>query len=210
MVGHACAILTGNNAEAAFQKYTLLPANLIASIPEIMSFDTAAVLPLSVSCAAAALYEKDALSLPLPQADKMNANANGQGDSAEKTILIWGGSSSVGSSAIQLARSSGLRVIATASEKHFDRAKDLGAAAVYDYRSPHVVADLVKVLQGSTCLGAFDTTGANVQDCAEILSQLGGGHVVATADPPKTLPEGVTANHGEQYLTEAALLQHWC
>ena len=153
-----------------------------------MSFATAVVLPLSVSCASAALFEKNALHLPFPNLSTVDTG---------KSVLIWGGSSSVGSSAIQLARASGLKVIATASAKNFDYVKGLGAAYVLDYMHSNVVSQLVATLQGSDCVGAFDTVGSSIEQCAMVLEQLGGGHVVATADPPETLPAGVTANHGE-------------
>ena len=153
-----------------------------------MSFDDAVVLPLSVSCAAAALYEKNSLSLPLPRVD---APENG------KSILIWGGSSSVASSAIQLARASGLRVVATASPTNFEYVTKLGAEAVFDYKKQNIVSELVKALKDMNCVGAFDTVGKSVAECIDVVRQLGGGHVVATSNPPKELPSGVTANHGK-------------
>ena len=191
VIGHAFALLTGDNAEAAFQLYTLVPANVIATIPENMEFEEAVVLPLSVSCAAAALYEKNslALTLLLPRSDSDN-------EKNDKSILIWGGSSSVGSSAIQLARASGLGVIATASPKNFEYVKSLGASTVLDHAHPEVVRYLVRALQDTQCVGAFDTVGQAIPQCVEVIKQLGGGHVVATADPPEELPVGVTAGHG--------------
>ena len=191
VIGHAFALLTGDHAEAAVQLYTLVPANMVAPIPNDMSFETAVVLPLSVSCAAAALYENNSLALPLPA-------SNSEGNT--KSILIWGGSSSVGSSAIQLARASGLQVIATSSPKNFDYVKGLGASVVLDHSDPEIVPKLVDALKESECVGAFDTVGKSIPQCVEIIKQLGGGHVVATSDPPEVLPSGVTANHGEWTL----------
>lgn len=188
VIGHTFALLTGKNSEAAFQQYTLVPGNMIAPIPDDMAYATAAVLPLSVSCASAALYEKNSLGLPLP-----NSGSKADGNS----ILIWGGSSSVGSSAIQLARASGIEVIATASAKNFDYVKDLGASTVLDYAHPEIISELVEALRDSHCVGAFDTVGMAIPQCVEVIKQLGGGHVVATSDPPAKLPAGVTANHGQ-------------
>ena len=51
-------------------------------------------------------------------------------------ILISGGASSVGLYTIQIAKHSGLYVIATASERNFDLVRSFGADVVVDYRDP--------------------------------------------------------------------------
>lgn len=67
------------------------------------SFEDAATLPLAFMTAAIALFIM--LGLPEP-----NSNAPSTDQSASKTIVIWGGGSSVGSFAVQLAKKSGLFV----------------------------------------------------------------------------------------------------
>ena len=52
--------------------------------------------------------------------------------STGKVVLIWGGSTSVGSNAIQLAVAAGHEVVSTASPRNFDCVKSLGASAVFD------------------------------------------------------------------------------
>lgn len=180
-------LVTGNQAEAAFQLYTSVPQNLVIQIPDKLGFDDAAVLPLSVAAAAGGLYEEKGLSLPLPSHKPAQTG---------KTLLIWGGSSSVGGSAIQLARASGLKVVATASPKNFENVERLGASAVFDYADPDVVEKLVSAIQDTKCVGAFDTIGTNFAPCIAVMEKLGGGHVAGTLDPPEHLPAGVTANHG--------------
>lgn len=54
---------------------------------------------------------------------------------------------SLGLYAIQLARVSNLRVIATASPKNFDLVRSHGAAVVLDYRDPEVIAKIVTATQ---------------------------------------------------------------
>ena len=56
--------------------------------------------------------------------------------SAKIPILISGGASSVGLYTIQIAKHSGLYVIATASERNFDLVRSFGADVVVDYRDP--------------------------------------------------------------------------
>lgn len=60
---------------------------------------------------------------------------------AHDTILIWGGSSSVGQYALQILRHWGYgKLIATGSPKHHELLRSLGALKVFDYRD-HKVTD---------------------------------------------------------------------
>lgn len=65
-----------------------------------------------------------------------------------KEVLVWSGTSSVGHFAIQLAKLAGLQVITTASPKHFDRVKSLGADSVIDYRDPRAGQQIHVLTQG--------------------------------------------------------------
>lgn len=142
---------TGKQEEAGFQELVLVPENAVTPIPDSLSFEDAAVLPLSVSTAAAGLYPKDYLGLDLPSLDPK---------SSSKKLLIWGGSGSVGSSAVQLAAASGYELVVTASQKNHEYVKGLakafgGKIKVFDYKSPSVVGDLTAEL-GNSCVGAYD------------------------------------------------------
>ena len=80
------------------------------------------------------------------------------------TILIHGGSSGIGTSAIQLARAFGARVIVTAgSVEKCEACLNLGAAVAIDYRSE----DFVEAVKRAT-----DGAGADV-----ILDMVGGDYV---------------------------------
>ncbi len=118
-----------------------------APLPDDMTFEAACVIPLCLSTAAHGLYGKEYLQLPLPS---NNPKKTG------KTLLVWGGSSSVGAAAIQLATASGHEVISTASKKNFDFVKGLGAVEVFDHSSPGVVGDITAHLNGKDFGGAFD------------------------------------------------------
>lgn len=107
-------------------------------------------MPLAISTAAAGLYLPEYLGLPLPSSEPNHT---------DKTLLIWGGSSSVGATAIQLATASGMKVIASASQSNHDFVKSLGAVEVFDYKSPQVIQDLVARLQHSELVGIYDAIG---------------------------------------------------
>jgi NADPH:quinone reductase-like Zn-dependent oxidoreductase len=193
VLGHAIALLTGTAQDAGFQLYLSVPAVLVAPIPDEMSFEDASVIPLSLSTAAAGLYDKHLLALPYPTMSPRPSASS---------ILIWGGSSSVGSSAIQLAVASGLRVVSTASKRNFEYVKSLGAETVVDHSSPTVVDDLVEALKGRKLVGAFDSIGVpeSVKPVAEVVSKLGGGFIADVLDPPKDLPVGVEGRQSKSYL----------
>jgi NADPH:quinone reductase-like Zn-dependent oxidoreductase len=63
---------------------------------------------------------------------------------ADEAILIWGGSSSVGQFAVQILRYYGYKnVVATASRKHHDKLRSLGAKEVFDYNDANVVDSIL-------------------------------------------------------------------
>ncbi|KAG6362918.1 hypothetical protein INS49_008013 [Diaporthe citri] len=145
------------------------PAVTVARIPETIPFEQAVVLPLSVSTAAAGLYLKDTLGLQVP-----SPPSNGAGTGLEKqtkkkeTLLLWGGSSSVGSSVVQLAVASGYDVVATASPANYGYVKSLGATYVLDYHNPDIIPILTGLLRAAAVVGA-----------------LGGGRVASVGAAPE-------------------------
>jgi hypothetical protein len=61
-------------------------------------------------------------------------------------ILIWGGSSSVGQFGIQILRYYGYtNILTTASRKHHDRLRSLGATSIFDYSDANVVSSILRV-----------------------------------------------------------------
>ncbi|TVY63204.1 Dehydrogenase azaJ [Fusarium oxysporum f. sp. cubense] len=154
VIAHCHGLLTKNPANSAFQHYPTAVEKLTSPIPEGMAFEDAVVLPLAISTASAGLYDPAILNLPLP-------DPTGNGNATGKTILIWGGASSVGATAIQLAAASGATVITTASPANHDFVRFLGASQVFDYHSASVIEDIVEVLKNTPCYGVFDAIGGD-------------------------------------------------
>ena len=165
-------------AEGAFQEYVTLWEQMTATIPDEMSYEQACVLPLGLSTAACGLFQEDQLGLQLPS---MAAKPTG------KTLIIWGGSTSVGSNAIQLAAAAGYEVLTTSSPRNFDYCKRLGAAKVFDYNSPSVVRDIVRCLDGKTVAGALSIGSGAADKCFDVLGKCKGTKFVSMASYP--LPE---------------------
>jgi NADPH:quinone reductase-like Zn-dependent oxidoreductase len=164
-----------NSAYGGFQNYTILIERNSSPIPDTMSFESASVLPLAFTTAAAGLFEKDQLGLQYPQ---VNPKPTG------KTILIWGGSSSVGCNAIQLAVAAGYEVISTCSPNNFDLLKSLGASEVFDYKDPAVDSKIAKVMEGRTSAGAVAIGEDSIFHCLDALRSCKGDKHIAMATYP--------------------------
>ena len=185
VVGQAIGCWISEPAKGGFQQYTVLETNLVAKLPASLSYERAVVIPLGLSTAACGLFQEDQLGLQLPSVEVRPTG---------KTLLIWGGASSVGSNAIQLAVASGYGVVTTASPKNFAALKELGADEVFDYRSDSVVDDLVAYLNDKDVVGALFTTGST-DDCYAVVDRCEGRKFVSSTLPvPEHKPAGVAAN----------------
>lgn len=177
-------------AAGGLQEYAPLSEHLTTSIPHSLTWEQAAVLPMGVSVSTKLLFHKDMLALDLPSLEPAHK---------EETVLIWGGSTSMGSCAIQLAVAAGYEVITTASLHNFEYVKALGASQVFDHSSPTVKGDLIAAFQGRTIAGAV-ANGAPLKDgpfivetCADVVRSCHGKQFVAMTMAPTWGPsyEGV-------------------
>ncbi|PVH77234.1 GroES-like protein [Cadophora sp. DSE1049] len=177
----------GNGAAyGGFQLYPVLKAATVSKIPESVSFKEAAVLPLSISTAAAGLFMKSTLGLEYPSTDsKISERAKGS------TLLVWGCSSSVGSSVVQLAHAAGYSLVTTASPSNYEYCKDLGADHVLDYHNADIVDQLISILKGRKVVGAYDAIGSEitVRQSATILHALGGGKIASVGLAPEVFSD---------------------
>ena len=117
-----------SSENGAYAEYAVAESERgIVTIPDSWSFEQGAQLGVGPFTALQCLHET--LELPSPFDDAQ----------PKRSILIWGGATSVGQYAIQFAKLGGLHVIATVSPKNFDLVKGLGADEVFDYRDESVV-----------------------------------------------------------------------
>ncbi len=185
VLGHAVGTDKKRNtsAEGAFQAYTVVLAHMAAPIPSTMPYERAAVLPLGLSTAACGLFQKDHLALHYPSA---TPNPTGQ------TLLVWGGSTSVGSNAIQLTVAAGYEVITTSSPRNFDYVKRLGASQAFDYNSTTVVDDVIKAFKGKTLAGALAIGIGSAELCSDIVHACDGAKFVSMASSSVSFDNGMT------------------
>ena len=153
--GYVDLVTTGTYSE-----FIAVDASDVAHAPESLSLVEAAGLPVSALTAWQALVD-------------MGETATGQ------TVLIHGGTGSVGSLAIQLAKHLGATVATTVSTANIAAARELGADKVIDYRND----DLVQSLADTPVDLVLDTQGGKtLQASLEVLRP--GGTVIGITGPP--------------------------
>ena len=159
----------------AFQEYVLVSAGCCARIPESVSFEEGSVLPMAIATSGVAIFS----TLGVP---REGGGQKGGG------ILVWGGASSVGSAAVQIAAALGFDVFTVCSPQQHAYLKTLGAKFVFDYKSPDVVTEITAAAReaGTELKLAFDAISEHgtSQTCAEILGHFGGGKLCVTLSMP--------------------------
>ena len=103
------------NKIGAFAEYVAINKDAIAKIPDYLTFDEAACVPLT------ALTAIQAFELMNP--------------SKGEKIFISGGTGSLGAMAIPIAKDLGLHIITSGSEKNRQRVMDLGVSEFIDYKT---------------------------------------------------------------------------
>lgn len=103
-------------------------------LPEKFTLQQAVTLPNNFVTVFHSVTADLGLELPWPKPD---AYAPAQKDTA---ILVWGGASSVGQFALQILNYYGYTsILTTASKRHHDKLRSLGAAHTFDYNDADVV-----------------------------------------------------------------------
>lgn len=187
----------GGPKYGTFQEFVVVQTDRAFKIPQEWSFEDASVFPLAVATAAPSLFSKDRLALQYPQVEKPAPNG--------KILLVWGGSSSVGACAVQLAAHAGYEVFATASKRNFDLVKSFGASQVFDYTNENVISNIVDALKSREAdyVGAFSATqdGEGLPPAVQVAGKLGLKNSLVTTTNPRVpqegLPEGVKAAGSE-------------
>ncbi|KAK6355858.1 hypothetical protein TWF718_000238 [Orbilia javanica] len=165
----------------SFAEYAVAPAATTFHIPPSLSFEDAATIPLVVYTVAVVLYQE--LGLPAPWSR----------ESGESTpFVVYGGTTSVGLTALKLARLGGfspLITIAGGSKDIIER-ENL-ADVIIDYRNnTDIAGDIKKALNGKELLYAFDAFSEHpsAEPLATNLSQK--GKLIGILPYKQELPNG--------------------
>ncbi|TDL20446.1 GroES-like protein [Rickenella mellea] len=152
-----------------YQTHSITDITRTVKLPDSYTFEEGSTIPLTFTTAGAGVMHGLKITLPSP-GDVLPLKPRGE------PLLVWGGSSSVGSYAIQLASLAGFEVIATASKAHHDYVKSLGAQHVFDYHDPNVI-EQIRQVSGDKLSLVYDTISVNetAKQCiASITSPTGG------------------------------------
>ena len=124
-----CALLAGGG----YAEYAVAPTGQCLSLPAGLSLAEGAALPeASITCWATMVEQGQLV--------------------AGETVLIHGGASGIGTTAIQLAKLLGARVIVTAgSDEKCDGCRALGADVAINYRRDDFVARVLAATDGNGC-----------------------------------------------------------
>ena len=188
----------GPQHPGSYAEYLVTYADFVIHVPDNWSFEDAGQLGIAPFTALMALYdllkfpEPRSIPVPPPQAQ---AAASLAGVSSIP-ILISGGASSVGLYTIQIAKHSGLYVIATASERNFDLVRSFGADVVVDYRDPAKAAEQIRESTPRPIEHALDcvSTGMSFEIVAAALGGKGTVANLTLGDYPTV--EGVKVING--------------
>lgn len=121
------------------QDYIVCPESMFFKVPENLPQEDAACLTVVTMTAADVLFNHFDLP-PLSQQKRAEKQAG--------SLLIWGGTSSVGICTLQYAVASGCYpIFVTASPRNHETLKKLGATQCFDYSSPTVYEDMHEALK---------------------------------------------------------------
>ncbi|MET9465585.1 NAD(P)H-quinone oxidoreductase [Streptomyces sp. NPDC006544] len=133
-----CALLAGGG----YAQKVAVPAGQLLPVPAGLDLVTAAALPEVVSTVWSNVFMVAGLR-------------------PGETLLVHGGSSGIGTMAIQLAKAVGARVAVTAGGKEkLDRCAELGADILIDYREQDFVEELKAATDGAGADVILDIMGA--------------------------------------------------
>ncbi|KAF3922298.1 Zeta-crystallin [Dactylellina cionopaga] len=138
----------------SFAEYAIAPDHTTFLIPDNISFEDAATIPLVAFTSAIALYQELLLPLPWSRGTEPH-NPKGRNPIP---FVVYGGTTSVGLTALKFARLSGLYpIVAVAGGSKDLIEKENLADVIIDYRQNNDIAgDIKKALGGKPLFHAYD------------------------------------------------------
>lgn len=159
-----------------YAEYTAVEEHLVSKMPDNISFEEAAAVPLTGQTAWVALVELGKIK---------------EGD----RVLIHGGSGGVGHLAVQIAKHFGAYVAATASGKNEDLVRSLGVDEFINYQEE----DFEQVLSDFDFV--LDTQGREIQEKSYTVLKKG-GTLVSIAAPPDEEKAAERGIHTDYFFLE--------
>lgn len=139
-----------------YAEYAICPAQTVFHVPDSVTYEEAATIPLAAFTAAVGLYRNLQLPAPWDRSDEHTAGEQ------SIPLIVNAASTAVGSFAIKLARMNPRikPIIAIAGASGDFVHKELGVDMVLDYRSSSIAEELQKALGGLAVNHAFDAVNS--------------------------------------------------
>ncbi|KAI0379670.1 GroES-like protein [Hypomontagnella monticulosa] len=189
----------------AHQEYATAPEWVFGKIPDGFSMEQAITVPENLVTAFNTISTDLGLPTPWPKPEGYVPPR------ADERILIWGGASSVGQLTIQVLKFYGYRhLIATASPRHHEFLKQLGAEECFDYRNPTIVEDLLKTYQRGDAPAfpmVVDCIGSQAGSVGPISKIARNGTTVAIMMP--VILKHATDEETPEYSMDASTSAQW-
>ncbi len=120
----------GMHRKGSYAEYASVPSSSLIKLPDNVSFEDAACLPVAGLTAYHALGSVGDLK-------------------KDETFFIWGGASGLGMIAVQIAKNIGAKVIATAGTKEkINKLKELGVDYIFNHRIDDKISEKVLEITG--------------------------------------------------------------
>jgi len=194
------------NKYGSFQRYVVALETMVSKLPEDANVEAAANVILNLETVVGILTHT--LGLDHPNLDKPVTSKG-------KKLLIYGGSSSVGSLCIQYASQAGYTVISTSSPRNKSFVSTLGATKIIDHTQDQssIISTLIEE-------GPYDfvvdtiSIPSTINITSAVLSAQGGGtlHTLIPPIGPETIPNNVERSfktYGLQLGPEYSEINKW-
>lgn len=150
-----CALVSGGG----YAEYCVVPEALCLPIPDGMEYITAAGIPETFFTVWTNFFDQAKLK-------------------KGETVLVHGGASGIGTTAIQIARAMGIRIIVTAgSDEKCASCKKLGAFEAINYKEKDFVLEVMRVTDGYGVNAVIDMVGGDYVPRNVKVLITGGRHV---------------------------------
>jgi NADPH:quinone reductase-like Zn-dependent oxidoreductase len=189
---------------AGFQAYALAKVDMACVVPEGVDL----AIPVSMIGNLTTVVGMLSATAGVPK-----PNIEGEKIPIGKKILIYGGTSNLGSLAIQYVSMAGYSVVTTTSPKHKAFVDKLGADKIIDHTQ-----DREAIVRNLVTEGPYDiivdtiSCPNTVSMLADVAAAQGGGTILATLPPfgPETLPKGVVRHFSSwPYALNKEGNEHW-
>ncbi len=135
--------VSGPGSNGSYAEYHVVRADIVAKKPVSLLHEEAAAVPLAGGTAYEAIVRRLAVRVG-------------------ETVLIHGGAGGVGSFAVQIAKASGARVLASAGTRNQDTLQELGVDVAIDYTSEDVFEVALDDTAGEGVDAVLDTVGGDL------------------------------------------------